>query len=198
LTCLGSAGSIVNTTGNILTGSIVLSGTNFFAETGAILSASGTWSGNTASGSSLNFQFYNDPANQQGAQDTNDRPGNVLGVGGFLSGGDPAFSATGSLDSVLDPDFYSLTIVMSFTLVPNAVLSNLTFSETTTQNTTTPVPEPASMLLLGTALLGAGVRRWRQKRAERAGSTRSSQEGRHRAALAAYCQPSSLLPSTFR
>ncbi len=54
---------------------------------------------------------------------------------------------------------YSLTIGVTITrTAPGTSTGDLNVS-------VTPVPEPASMLLLWTGLFGAGVRRWRQKRA---------------------------------
>jgi hypothetical protein len=159
-----SAASLVNNTGTILNGTLLLGETNFFGETGAVLSASGAWSGNTASGSFVSFSFYNDPANLQGAQDTADLTGILLGGFGSNSGGVPLFSSTSPFIPFGDPNGYSMTLVMSFTLLPGAALTSLSVREATQDITTTPVPEPASLLLLGTGLLGAVARRWRQKR----------------------------------
>jgi hypothetical protein len=85
--------------------------------------------------------------------------GTLLGTSHALyTGSFPTF-ASGSLSF---PAARSVRFVAGSFDFPNSVLYDNIVVET---NAAGVVPEPASMLLVGTGLLGAGVRRWRQKRA---------------------------------
>lgn len=128
---------------------------------------SGTWGvvggvGSSTLGSSSLMSFYNDPANSQGA-DVNalDRPGNLVNSVNNLATGNIldsfAFTNNGLL-AFPDGALYSMTLGTDFVIVAGASLASQ--GQGIAKSTT--VPEPGSMLLLGTALAGLGFTRRRK------------------------------------
>ena len=75
--------------------------------------------------SSVSFSFYRDPDNQQGAQDTLDSPGILVGGLSAVSGDSPIFALGLAFCRLRTPISFSMTIVMNFTLAPGAVLADL-------------------------------------------------------------------------
>jgi len=150
--------SIVNTAGATRVVTVAVSDTDFSAPVKSFhLTGSGTWV--NAGGSTLLMQWWDDPANAQGAKDAFDAPGNLLGSF-FVLGSDPLLSFhTDQTGSVSDSDPFSMTIWAQGTLTSGAALLSRGQGEVKLA-----IPEPSTWAMMALGFVGLGFAGYRRTR----------------------------------
>ena len=150
-----SALSLINNSGTDLTIAFAVGDTSFIGPvTSFSASGSGTWQ--TAEGSTITLNWFDDPANAQGADTATDTPGTLLHT--FTDTAGPltdAFS-TSQTGTVNDPGLFSMTETASGVLVAGGSLINRGQTEIKVQDVV-PVREPGSLALLGGAFLAGAL-----------------------------------------
>ena len=145
--------SVINTTGSDIQVTVTVGDNNFIGPVTQFATAgSGVWQ--NAIGSNITLNWYNDPANAQGADTAGDTPGSLIDT--FTSSAifaADSFSHNGA-GAVSDGALFSMTEQATGTLTAGANLLNRGQTEI---KSSVAVPEPGSLAMLGSALLGLGL-----------------------------------------
>lgn len=164
---LDSTGTQVTAVSGTHTYIVAISDNNFV---GPVVSATTTGAGQFShlgggfGATDITMDWFNDPANAQGAESPTDTPGTLLDVFAFAPGtaNPSSFSHNGGPFAVNDPGLFSMTLQFSGTLAEGV---RLTGREMTEIKPLVAVSNPGalSLLIMGAALLGGGVARSRRR-----------------------------------
>ena len=150
--------SIINHNTFSVTATAAISDTDFAGPVSGFATAgSGTFQ--TAAGSSVTLNWFDDPNNAQGADTATDTPGTLIDTfSATANSRADSFNHNGT-GSVSDSGPFSMTLQVTGTLTGGGELLNRGQTEI---KTPTPAPEPASLALLGLGLVGLAAFRRRE------------------------------------
>jgi len=144
---------ITNNNAGTISYQLAVGGTDFVGPV-TVLSQSGSGTFNDAIGSTIDMTFYADTGNAQGADTPTDFPGALQADSGLISATTLSDSFNfESTSNFVDANLYSMTLGTSGTLVSGGSLVGRSQDQIAV---TTAVPEPGTMGLLGSGLLGMG------------------------------------------